>query len=316
VIDFRYHLVSIVAVFLALAVGIALGAGPLKDPVDVALGNQTEALREERNQLRTQVDELDARVAYDDAWSAAAADPLVRGRLLDQRVVVVLLPGADSAAADAAEDALEAAGASITGVVTLLDAWSDPDQEAALDDLIERLAASGGAPDEADDTAYDRAGQALGEALVSADPALIGIPSEGSAALLSALVDLDVIEVSGTPEERAGLAYVVADDAPEDPAADDAERARSAVLPLIRSLDGGLGSVVAGPEGSSAEGSVVRAVRDDGDLRSAVSTVDIADVASGRTSAVVALARQGNGETGHYGTGADADGAAPSFDRP
>ncbi|MET0740977.1 MAG: copper transporter [Candidatus Nanopelagicales bacterium] len=315
-IDFRYHLVSIVAVFLALAVGIALGAGPLKDPVDVALGNQTEALREERNQLRSQVDELDARVAYDDAWSAAAADPLVRGRLLDQRVVVVQLPGAESTAADSAEGALEGAGASVTGVVTLLDDWSDPDQEAILDDLIDRLTASGGEPDEGDASAYEKAGHALGEALVSADPALIGIPSEGSAALLSALVELGVIEVTGSPEQRAGLVYVVAAEAPEDPGSEDAERARSAVLSLIRSLDSGLGSVVAGPEGSAGEGSVVRAIRDDGDLRAAVSTVDIADVASGRTSAVVALGRQANGETGHYGTGADADGAAPSFDRP
>ena len=30
-IDFRYHLVSIVSIFLALAVGIVLGAGPLKE---------------------------------------------------------------------------------------------------------------------------------------------------------------------------------------------------------------------------------------------------------------------------------------------
>ena len=33
----RYHLVSLVSVFLALAVGIALGAGPLKDPISEGL---------------------------------------------------------------------------------------------------------------------------------------------------------------------------------------------------------------------------------------------------------------------------------------
>ena len=151
---------------------------------------------------------------------------------------------------------------------------------------------------------------------MSADPTLIGIPSEGSAALLSALVELGVIEVTGSPEQRAGLAYVVAAEPPEDPDSEEAERARSSVLPLIQTLDTGLGSVVAGPEGSAGDGSVVGADPDDGDLRGAISTVDIADVASGRTSAVVALGRQGDGETGHYGTGADADGAAPSFDRP
>ncbi|HUV47611.1 MAG TPA: copper transporter, partial [Actinomycetes bacterium] len=32
-IDFRYHIVSIVAIFMALAVGIVLGSGPLKDDI-------------------------------------------------------------------------------------------------------------------------------------------------------------------------------------------------------------------------------------------------------------------------------------------
>ncbi|MDU2059289.1 MAG: copper transporter, partial [Dermabacter sp.] len=36
-IDFRYHLVSLVAVFLALAIGIVLGAGPLRDGVGQTL---------------------------------------------------------------------------------------------------------------------------------------------------------------------------------------------------------------------------------------------------------------------------------------
>src|SRR5690606_24498715 len=34
VIDFRYHVISIVAIFLALATGIALGAGPLGEEFD------------------------------------------------------------------------------------------------------------------------------------------------------------------------------------------------------------------------------------------------------------------------------------------
>ena len=33
-IDFRYHLVSLIAVFMALAVGVVLGAGPLQGTLD------------------------------------------------------------------------------------------------------------------------------------------------------------------------------------------------------------------------------------------------------------------------------------------
>ena len=43
-IDFRYHLVSIVAVFLALAIGIVLGSTELQGPTYNLL-NQTTATR-------------------------------------------------------------------------------------------------------------------------------------------------------------------------------------------------------------------------------------------------------------------------------
>ena len=53
-IDFRYHLVSLVSVFLALAVGIVLGAGPLKDPISDGLTRPGEAAAPTRT-LRVQV---------------------------------------------------------------------------------------------------------------------------------------------------------------------------------------------------------------------------------------------------------------------
>ena len=55
-IDFRYHLVSLVSVFLALAVGIVLGAGPLKEPIGESLQSQVDALRSDRDTLRTNLD--------------------------------------------------------------------------------------------------------------------------------------------------------------------------------------------------------------------------------------------------------------------
>ena len=60
-IDFRYHLVSLISVFLALAVGIVLGAGPLRENLGDQLAGQVEQLRTEKDQLRTQSDELATR---------------------------------------------------------------------------------------------------------------------------------------------------------------------------------------------------------------------------------------------------------------
>ena len=52
-IDFRYHLVSLISVFIALAVGIALGAGPLKETIGDTLTGQVSQLREEKDALRS-----------------------------------------------------------------------------------------------------------------------------------------------------------------------------------------------------------------------------------------------------------------------
>ena len=67
-IDFRYHLVSIVAVFLALAIGIVLGATQLqRQTVDVlqstsnSLRNQLSAASAERDSYQAQAGGCDSR---------------------------------------------------------------------------------------------------------------------------------------------------------------------------------------------------------------------------------------------------------------
>lgn len=59
-VDFRYHLVSLVSVFLALAVGIILGAGPLQNAIGDTLSNRVEALRASRDDAREKFDAANA----------------------------------------------------------------------------------------------------------------------------------------------------------------------------------------------------------------------------------------------------------------
>jgi hypothetical protein len=54
VIDFRYHLVSIVAVFLALAIGIVLGSTELQGPAFSLLDKTTSKLQSELGQVSSQ----------------------------------------------------------------------------------------------------------------------------------------------------------------------------------------------------------------------------------------------------------------------
>ena len=61
-IDFRYHLVSLISVFLALAVGVVLGAGPLQSSLGNALNDQVASLREDRNATQGKLEQTETAV--------------------------------------------------------------------------------------------------------------------------------------------------------------------------------------------------------------------------------------------------------------
>ena len=61
VISFRYHLVSLVAVFLALALGIVVGTTALNGPITTDLRHQVDGLKKDRTNLAAQVKSLQGR---------------------------------------------------------------------------------------------------------------------------------------------------------------------------------------------------------------------------------------------------------------
>jgi hypothetical protein len=74
------------------------------------------------------------------------------------------------------------------------------------------------------------------------------------------------------------------------------------------------GVVVAGPTEAARDGGVVDAVRAEVGTAREVSTVDTLQRAAGQAVAVMALAEQAGGETGHYGGVDAADGIMPGAD--
>ena len=144
-IDFRYHLVSLVAVFLALAVGIVLGAGPLNDTLGHALEKQTQALSAQKRDLQGQVSTLQGQVSYGEDVAANLVAPTVFGRLTGQRVVIVELPGADHKLAGSLTKTLIQSGAAVSGEVQINAAYVDPAKATVLGDLTKQLAPPGSA---------------------------------------------------------------------------------------------------------------------------------------------------------------------------
>ena len=89
-ISFRYHIVSIVSVFLALAVGVALGGGPLNREVDNTLVEQVQADRVRKAELRAELAAVNATNAFGDRFAETIAPGLV-GQSLKDRVVSFLV---------------------------------------------------------------------------------------------------------------------------------------------------------------------------------------------------------------------------------
>jgi hypothetical protein len=94
VIDFRYHLVSIVAVFLALAIGIVFGSTALKGTVAEQLEGQAASLTESNRRLQEQVREQELVQSGNDELARQLAPTVLKDLLSGQSVVFVELPGA------------------------------------------------------------------------------------------------------------------------------------------------------------------------------------------------------------------------------
>ena len=91
-ISFRYHIVSIVSVFLALAVGVALGGGPLKGEVDNTLVEQVETDRRVKAELQDEIAGLRNGNRFTDEFAATVAPGLLANSLTRRTVTVMVLP--------------------------------------------------------------------------------------------------------------------------------------------------------------------------------------------------------------------------------
>ena len=80
-IDFRYHIVSLVAIFMALAVGIVLGSGPLKDDISGFLEDRTQQLADEKVSLQGEVSALRAEIESSEQFAELSQPVLVDGLL-------------------------------------------------------------------------------------------------------------------------------------------------------------------------------------------------------------------------------------------
>lgn len=301
-IDFRYHLVSLIAVFLAVALGIVIGTTQLNGPVLDGLEAQVGALTDDKNSLEAETDSLTEQLTQDDAYDDAVAPLIVANRLVGSSVLVVVTN--DEVTPDIVgqiTSLLGASGAEMAGTLRLQPAFTDPQ---TAPDLQEYVTGSGLPPGvtlpETDDTATLVA-SLMSQVLMRPADGGPAPPSTATATVLAGLAALGVVTSESGDVESADYVLILTGGGFTG---EDAETRNQALVSLAVALDtGGSGGVVAGDVSADAEGGLVAAVRADGGAATTLSTVNNVDAASGRVAALLALTAERTGQSGNYGVG-------------
>jgi hypothetical protein len=301
-IDFRYHIVSIVAVFLALALGLFLGSTTLQSTVTDNLHHQADRVTQANQRLTTQRNQLSGQVKQLQAFGSSVEPYAVANRLTGTTVALLSAPGVNGGDRDQLIKTLTEAGASVTTDIRINPAYLEPAQDAELGNLARQLAGGRKLPkgNGAAEASFELAHAVLARPTTT-------LPTQTRVAIvLNALSAGKMINLaSGVPTHLAALSILLVPGPGSDqPTA--AETQQYAVLTdLAQALrNAGTATVVAGPtiQPSQPKGPL-DAARADGALTREVSTVDADDAASGRIAVILALAGAPTGTVGNYGLG-------------
>ena len=302
-ISLRQHIASLVAVFLALAVGIALGGGPLAgdDDDDGASDDQPTASTTERP-----APESDGRAEFADAFAGAAAARLYADGLTGHAAAILTMPGAETAQVKSLQAQIVAAGGAITGTFAAGDKLLDAAEKSLVDTTGSQLTAQLVDP-RVEPTAptYVRMGQLFGIAMATTQASSV----RADLAAVSIRESLIGAELLTSPADvrNAPLVLVVL------PPGQEGAEASLATRTILASLVSGIahnaaGVVVVGDEASADDGELA-ALRES-ELTGPISTVDGIETTIGQVTAVLALEAVVAGTTGSYGA-SGSDGVVP-----
>jgi len=278
----RYHATSLIAVFLALAVGILVGAEFGGDALTSTRRNLEHSLTGNLQDARSRADELSGRLAQSDEFASRVYPTLVHNRLAGRRIGVVALGDLPGETVGAIEDTLGPTGARLVGVGVVRE---PVDLSGLANDLAKtRFATLRRNPDQL--TAF---GVGVGRQLVRGGTLLERVRKQLFSRASGNFGALDgVIVVRQVPEDMGPVQH------------GNASRLESALMSGIT----GTRVAAVGVETSTAEPSSVSFFNGN-DL----SSVDDVDAAAGRVATVFALL----GAEGSFGVKGSADRLLPDL---
>ncbi|WBB71476.1 copper transporter [Micromonospora sp. WMMD1128] len=310
-INFRYHVVSLTAVFLALAIGLVVGTAALNGPVADALRENVNGLRKDNSLMRQSVNDMQKQLESEEDFAAQMAQVVLPGKLTDRRVLVLTLPnGRDQA--EGVLKMLRTAGADVTGRIDVQDKFINPDSNNNLLELAVTAARPNSAP------ASNLPGNGHGVETSSALLAAVLVDRPAGSAPVSEADRRSVLQQYATagyltPEDKiSGAAEAVVLVTGQPYVDKDSAKKDESVVKIAEQFDRAGALVVAGM--GSSGGNLVAVVRGDPVLSQTISTVDNANTVQGQLVTSLALAEQLSGKkAGQYGVGDNAASLLPKL---
>ncbi len=309
-INFRYHVVSLTAVFLALAIGLVVGTAALNGPVADSLKETVNSLRKDNQQMRQEVQSMQRELEMEEEFAAEIAQNMLPGKLTGKRVLVLSLPtGRDHT--EGVIKMLQLAGADLTGRIDLQDKFINPENNNNLLELAVTAARPTGAPTgglPGNGHGVETSSALLSTVLLDRPAGSEPVTEADRRAVLAAYGNANYLTTADrvtAPAEAvvivSGQPYVDKDSAKKD----------ESVVKIAEQFDRGGGVVVAG--NGSAGGNLVAFVRGDAVLAQSISTIDNANTVMGQMVTTLALVQQlAERKAGQYGV---ADNAASLLPR-
>jgi hypothetical protein len=291
----RRHIFPLFGAGTTLALGIALGAGPLQGET----GDGSASLAAANTQLSADLAAAQGSSTFGEALASASSGSWLHAQLAGQSVTLVVLPGVDADRTDAVRSAVKAAGGSIA-VTAYVDAKVlDAGHRTYVGSVAASSLDGAGHIDGARTSdPYTQIGALLGRAYV-ADPQRL--PFDDIATKIdSELQGAKLVRLDGQPARRGSLVIVLASGAH---GADVGIRASSIIATtLVQRLAAvSRGTVLSTPPTGSEPGGVIATLLDDGASTSHMSTLNVSSGTVAEVATVYALAAAARGKGGDFG---------------
>lgn len=309
-INFRFHLVSLIAVFLAMGLGILVGSTVVDQVIVDRLDREIRDVSHESNQLKSDNSRLKDQVSKLNDFLNKSSAYAEEQRLLAVPIAIVADKGVDSGAVHNALDAVRQAGGDVPGVLWLTDKWqlNSPKDLASLQSAVHVTG---------DVAASRMAALRLLAARLSEPP---GSRSGTRRDVIDPLRSAGFLDFTDGKKSALASFPVRASRVLVVTGTDSHLAATDSLVDLIQSFIAQKAPTVVGEvyDESSGDpapprGSAIDPVRGNPAIAKRVSTFDDGELPQGPLTAVVALEQIADGTVGHYGYGKGADETLPPY---